>query len=128
MAITRSSNKVLIADSMSRKVEQVFQNHDIKYECITNYTPNELKENINNSTYLRNSKLNKRRGAEIVKAALESINIEEEIKDARSLVNNNSLTNLNLTKIQSLPVIEAPGKYAFFVDVTFEEFEHYLQS
>jgi len=27
--------------------------------------------------------------------------------------------NLNLTKIQSLPVIETPGKYAFFVDVTF---------
>lgn len=27
--------------------------------------------------------------------------------------------NLNLTKIQSLPVIETPWKYAFFVDVTF---------
>ena len=33
--------------------------------------------------------------------------------------------NLNLTKIQSLPVIETPGKYAFFVDVTFDEFEFY---
>jgi prephenate dehydratase len=29
--------------------------------------------------------------------------------------------NLNLTKIQSLPIIETPWKYAFFVDVTFEE-------
>ena len=27
---------------------------------------------------------------------------------------------LNLTKIQSLPVIKTPGKYAFFVDVKFE--------
>jgi prephenate dehydratase len=27
---------------------------------------------------------------------------------------------LNLTKIQSLPVIETPGKYSFFVDVTFD--------
>ena len=27
---------------------------------------------------------------------------------------------LNLTKIQSLPIIETPGKYSFFVDVTFE--------
>jgi prephenate dehydratase len=26
---------------------------------------------------------------------------------------------LNLTKIQSLPVIETPGKYSFFVDLTF---------
>ncbi|OUW35306.1 MAG: prephenate dehydratase [Flavobacteriaceae bacterium TMED179] len=32
---------------------------------------------------------------------------------------------LNLTKIQSLPVIETPGKYAFFVDVTFDDFTNY---
>ena len=32
---------------------------------------------------------------------------------------------LNLTKIQSLPVIETPGKYAFFVDVTFETYKNY---
>ncbi|MBH11903.1 MAG: prephenate dehydratase [Leeuwenhoekiella sp.] len=29
---------------------------------------------------------------------------------------------LNLTKIQSLPVIETPWKYSFFVDVTFEDY------
>ena len=27
--------------------------------------------------------------------------------------------NLNLTKIQSLPIIEIPWKYSFFVDTTF---------
>lgn len=32
---------------------------------------------------------------------------------------------LNLTKIQSLPVIETPGKYAFFVDVTFQVYEDF---
>ena len=32
---------------------------------------------------------------------------------------------LNLTKIQSLPVIETPGKYAFFVDLTFDTYEQY---
>ena len=36
--------------------------------------------------------------------------------------------NLNLTKIQSLPVIETPGKYAFFVDVTFEEPKDYFKA
>jgi prephenate dehydratase len=36
--------------------------------------------------------------------------------------------SLNLTKIQSLPVIETPGKYAFFVDVTFDEVENYLKA
>ena len=35
---------------------------------------------------------------------------------------------LNLTKIQSLPVIETPGKYAFFVDVTFEDFSNYTKA
>ena len=36
--------------------------------------------------------------------------------------------NLNLTKIQSLPVIETPGKYAFFVDVTFDETKDYFKA
>ncbi len=33
--------------------------------------------------------------------------------------------NLNLTKIQSLPIIETPWKYSFFVDVTFDKFEYF---
>ena len=36
--------------------------------------------------------------------------------------------NLNLTKIQSLPIIETPWKYAFFVDVTFDAFEHFAKA
>lgn len=36
--------------------------------------------------------------------------------------------NLNLTKIQSLPIIETPWKYAFFVDVTFEDYENYSKA
>ncbi len=36
--------------------------------------------------------------------------------------------NLNLTKIQSLPIIETPWKYAFFVDVTFEEYDHFAKA
>lgn len=32
---------------------------------------------------------------------------------------------LNLTKIQSLPKIETPWKYAFFVDVTFQTYKDY---
>jgi prephenate dehydratase len=36
--------------------------------------------------------------------------------------------NLNLTKIQSLPVIERPWKYSFFVDVTFDQYAHYAKA
>lgn len=35
---------------------------------------------------------------------------------------------LNLTKIQSLPKIETPWKYAFFVDVTFKTYEDYQKT
>ncbi|WP_202702568.1 prephenate dehydratase [Flavobacterium sp. UGB4466] len=35
---------------------------------------------------------------------------------------------LNLTKIQSLPKIETPWKYAFFVDVTFEKYEDFAKA
>lgn len=35
---------------------------------------------------------------------------------------------LNLTKIQSLPIIETPWKYAFFVDVTFESYKHFSKA
>ncbi|HEA23026.1 MAG TPA: prephenate dehydratase [Pricia antarctica] len=42
-----------------------------------------------------------------------------------AILNVMSDCNLNLTKIQSLPIIEKPWKYAFFVDVTFEEYGHF---
>ncbi|MCB0383204.1 MAG: prephenate dehydratase [Psychroserpens sp.] len=35
---------------------------------------------------------------------------------------------LNLTKIQSLPKIETPWKYAFFVDVTFDSYSDYKKA
>ncbi|WP_299160409.1 prephenate dehydratase [uncultured Tenacibaculum sp.] len=35
---------------------------------------------------------------------------------------------MNLTKIQSLPVIETPWKYSFFVDVTFNDYKDYQKA
>ena len=35
---------------------------------------------------------------------------------------------LNLTKIQSMPVVETPWKYSFFVDVTFDEAAFYTKT
>lgn len=32
---------------------------------------------------------------------------------------------MNLTKIQSLPIVETPWKYAFFVDITFADYEDF---
>ncbi|MBJ7880281.1 prephenate dehydratase [Gelidibacter salicanalis] len=45
-----------------------------------------------------------------------------------SILNVMSDCRLNLTKIQSLPKIETPWKYAFFVDVTFEAYQDYQKA
>ncbi|MBU2929179.1 prephenate dehydratase [Winogradskyella psychrotolerans] len=42
-----------------------------------------------------------------------------------ALLNVLSDCKLNLTKIQSLPKIDTPWKYAFFVDVTFSDYKNY---
>ena len=42
-----------------------------------------------------------------------------------AMLNVMSDCNLNLTKIQSLPKIDTPWKYAFFVDITFETYSDY---
>jgi prephenate dehydratase len=42
-----------------------------------------------------------------------------------AILNVMSDCNLNLTKIQSLPKIDTPWKYAFFVDITFETYSDY---
>ena len=42
-----------------------------------------------------------------------------------AMLNVMSDCNLNLTKIQSLPKIDTPWKYAFFVDITFESYSDY---
>ena len=45
-----------------------------------------------------------------------------------AMLNVMSDCKLNLTKIQSIPVIQTPWKYAFFVDVTFESWDHYTKA
>ena len=63
----------------------------------------------------------------INKAALKFI-LDHQRGSLAAILNVMSDCQLNLTKIQSLPVIETPGKYAFFVDVTFDELGHYLKA
>lgn len=45
-----------------------------------------------------------------------------------AMLNVMSDCKLNLTKIQSLPKIDTPWKYAFFVDVTFDSYEDYQKA
>ena len=45
-----------------------------------------------------------------------------------AILNVMSDCKLNLTKIQSMPIIETPWKYAFFVDVTFETYADFKKA
>lgn len=64
---------------------------------------------------------------EINKASLRFV-LDHKRGSLATVLNVMSDCNLNLTKIQSLPVIETPWKYAFFVDVTFEKYKHYAKA
>lgn len=61
---------------------------------------------------------------EINKASLRFIT-DHKRGSLATVLNVMSDCNMNLTKIQSLPVIETPWKYAFFVDVTFDKYEDF---
>ena len=64
---------------------------------------------------------------QINKAALKFV-LDHQRGSLAAILNVMSDCQLNLTKIQSLPVIETPGKYAFFVDVTFDVFDQYKKA
>lgn len=71
----------------------------------------------------------KRENHEFPKEEINKISLKFELEHKRgslaTILNVMSDCKLNLTKIQSLPKINTPWKYAFFVDVTFENYNDY---
>lgn len=71
----------------------------------------------------------KRNNSEIPEDQINKASIKFQLHHKRgslaTILNVMSDCHLNLTKIQSLPEIETPWKYAFFVDITFEKYEDY---
>lgn len=66
----------------------------------------------------------KRENHEIPREEINKASIKFQLEHKRgslaTILNVMSDCKLNLTKIQSLPIIDTPWKYAFFVDVTFD--------
>ncbi|MFT7330795.1 MAG: prephenate dehydratase [Roseivirga sp.] len=62
--------------------------------------------------------------SEINKASLK-FELDHKRGSLATVLNVVSDCKLNLTKIQSLPKIETPWMYSFFVDVTFDEYQDY---
>ena len=74
----------------------------------------------------------KTQNKEIPKEYINKASIKFELDDtAGSLATVLNVMNnckLNLTKIQSMPIIETPFQYSFFVDVLFEKYKHYKKA
>ena len=66
-------------------------------------------------------------GVNINKASLK-FELDHKRGSLAAVLNVMSDCKLNLTKIQSLPKIVTPWKYAFFVDVTFEHYDDYSKA
>lgn len=71
----------------------------------------------------------KRQNHEIPETEINKASVKFELDHKRgslaTILNVMSDCKLNLTKIQSLPKIDTPWKYAFFVDVTFDHYKDY---
>jgi len=74
----------------------------------------------------------KRTNSEVPEHEINKASIKFEANHKRgslaTILNVMSDCKLNLTKIQSLPIVETPWKYAFFVDVTFAEYEDFKKA
>ncbi|MCB0399500.1 MAG: prephenate dehydratase [Winogradskyella sp.] len=73
-----------------------------------------------------------RENANLEKNGINKVSLKFELDHKRgslaTILNVMSDCKLNLTKIQSLPKIETPWKYAFFVDVTFDDYKDYQKA
>jgi len=74
----------------------------------------------------------KRENHEIPENEINKASVKFELSSKRgslaTVLNVMSDCKLNLTKIQSLPKIETPWFYAFFVDVTFENYDDFIKA
>ncbi len=74
----------------------------------------------------------KRQNHELPESEIDKASLKFELDHKRgslaTILNVMSDCKLNLTKIQSLPKIDTPWKYAFFVDVTFDQYEDYKKA
>lgn len=74
----------------------------------------------------------KRANSEIPEEQINKVSLKFELDHKRgslaTILNVMSDCHLNLTKIQSLPKIDTPWKYAFFVDVTFDKYSDFQKA
>ena len=84
-----------------------------------------IKKNQTRFVILQNIRPSKNKN--INKASLK-FELDHKRGSLATILNVLSDCKLNLTKIQSMPKIQTPWRYSFFVDVTFDNMEHYFKA
>ena len=62
---------------------------------------------------------------EVINKASIKFELDDTPGNLATILNVMNNCKLNLSKIQSMPIIEMPSQYSFFVDVVFEKYKHY---
>ncbi|MGB0891922.1 MAG: prephenate dehydratase [Flavobacteriaceae bacterium] len=82
-----------------------------------------MKDNATRFVIVQTEKPNN--GIDLIDKASFKFQLDHKRGSLAAILNVLSDCKMNLTKIQSLPVIETPWKYSFFVDVTFDDYKNY---
>ena len=85
-----------------------------------------MKDNATRFVIVQTEKSNN--GIDQINKASLKFQLDHKRGSLAAILNVLSDCKMNLTKIQSLPVIETPWKYSFFVDVTFEDYSAYKKA
>ena len=112
-------------DTVSRRIYTIYfmdlETREIIEKNIQTITDNETR------FVIISKKSNKGDKLDLNKASLKFI-LSHENGSLAQILNILANHNQNLTKIQSIPIIETPWKYSFFVDLTFKEYNNYKKA
>jgi len=110
-----------IAAVASKTAAEIYNLHIIENEIQTR------KQNYTRFFVLkkRNGKLD--RSSMVNKASIKFIT-DHQTGSLAEVLNVFASLDINLSKIQSLPIIDKPWKYAFFIDVVFDNYQQYQKA
>ncbi len=116
-----SINKLKGVAAIAPKIAaDIFDLHIIEDEIQT------IKDNATRFVIIQTTASNN--GIDKINKASLKFQLDHKRGSLAAILNVLSDCKMNLTKIQSLPVIESPWKYSFFVDVTFNDYKDYQKA
>ncbi len=115
-----AKNKILGLGAIASKLASKIYGLNIINDNIQTIKKNQTRFVIlQNNNSIKNDNINK--------ASLK-FELDHKRGSLATILNVLSDCKLNLTKIQSMPKIQTPWRYSFFVDVTFDKLEYYLKA